>query len=82
MILAALNQGLSDRGVQSAVVAHDLSGEDGRIVSFSVSAAGKQGVQTFTREEIIDSGQAIDAPSAQKVRTLVSHFIPQNHLEE
>ena len=78
VILAALSQGLTERGIQTAVVANDHAGAEERSVVFSVSAGGKQMAETFSREEIIDSGEAIDAPSAQKVRTLVSHFIPQN----
>ena len=40
-----------------------------------VSAHGKVAEQQFAHQEIEDSGEAIDAPVALKVRMLVSNFV-------
>lgn len=73
-VLSALNAALAQRGVNSALV-RQSDASDPQPVTFSVTADGKTETQDFSREEIEDSGEAIDAPAAAKVRMLVSHFV-------
>jgi len=73
-ILSALKTALADRGVNSALV-RQVDASAPQPVTFSVTAAGKTETQDFSREEIEDSGEAIDAPAAAKVRMLISHFV-------
>jgi ketopantoate reductase len=63
---------LHERGVVGGVVKHNAQGEE---TQFSVTVDGKTEIQVFTRQEIEDSAQAIDAPAAIKVRMLVSPFV-------
>jgi hypothetical protein len=71
----ALEEALRERGVAGGVVKHNAQGAELQEIQFSVSAYGKTEIQVFTRQEIEDSAQAIDAPSAIKVRMLVSPFV-------
>ena len=45
------------------------------VLTVSVTAKGKTATEQFTHEEILDSGEAVDASVSVKVRMLVSHFI-------
>jgi hypothetical protein len=44
-------------------------------VILTISSGGKTESQVFSRDEVLDSGEAIDAPAALKVRMLASHFV-------
>jgi hypothetical protein len=74
-ILSALNTALTERGVGSALVKHNIDNAHPQPATFAVTVNGKTETQNFSREEIEDSGEAIDAPAAAKVRMLVSHFV-------
>lgn len=68
----ALNRlGVSDANVQFTEQQADHNQE----VILSISSGGRTESQAFRRDEIIDSGEAIDAPAATKVRMLASHFV-------
>jgi hypothetical protein len=73
--LSALKTALHDRGVEAPVVEHQESSTDPSVLTITVTAKGKTATEHFTHEEILDSGEAVDAPVALKVRMLVSHFI-------
>lgn len=74
-ILAALQSTLIERGVESPVVRHVVKPSEPSGVTVTVSAGGQEQTQDFAYEEILDSGDAVDAPVALKLRMLVSHFI-------
>jgi hypothetical protein len=74
-IREALDAALTDRKVANAVVSLTLEGAGGHSARFEVIVGDKTESQAFSREEIEDSGEAIDAPVAMKVRLLVSHFV-------
>jgi hypothetical protein len=74
-ILSALNTALTERGVAGALVKHNIDDSHPKPATFAVTVNGKTETQAFSREEIEDSGEAIDAPAAAKVRMLVSHFV-------
>jgi hypothetical protein len=74
-ILTALESTLAARGVKNALVENRTGSAQPQDVEFAVSANGRTETQKFVREEIEDSGEAIDAPVALKVRMLVSHFV-------
>jgi hypothetical protein len=74
-ILSALNTALTARGVSGAVAECNIDDSHPQPATFAVTVNGKTETQTFSREEIEDSGEAIDAPAAAKVRMLVSHFV-------
>jgi hypothetical protein len=71
----ALETALSQRGVVGGVVTYDAHSTEPRDTQFSVTVDGKTESQMFARQEIEDSAQAIDAPSATRVRMLVSPFV-------
>lgn len=75
IIRRAVESGLRDRGVTGYAVSCTLQGSDRKDAVFSVSANGKMESQRFTQAEIEDSGTAIDAPAAQKVRLLYAPFV-------
>jgi hypothetical protein len=68
---------LRDRGIapQSVQLAEQGPRRDANL---SISANGKTQAEVFSCDEVTDSGEAIDAPAAAKVRQLVSHFLPDN----
>lgn len=68
---------LRDRGIAAADVQFTEQGAQ-REARLSISANGNTQATVFSYDEIEDSGEAIDAPAAAKVRQLVSHFIPEN----
>ena len=74
-ILAMLQTTLVDRGVQDPVVTHSVKPGEASTATVSVTAYGQEETQEFGYEEILDSGDAVDAPVALKLRMLVSHFI-------
>jgi hypothetical protein len=71
-IRAAVETALRERGVIGAEVQSDESGDSLRV---TVTAGGQTQAETFPYMEIEDSGAAIDAPAAHRVRMLVSHFV-------
>jgi hypothetical protein len=73
--LGALKTALHDRGVADAIVEHHESPAEPSVLTISVTARGKTATEHFTHEEILDSGESVDAPVSVKVRMLVSHFI-------
>jgi hypothetical protein len=79
-IRAEIDQVLADRGVIAAAIAvTEDTGEPRaattRSATFSITVNGDTRTETFTYDEIEDSGVAIDAPAAVKVRMLISHFV-------
>jgi hypothetical protein len=74
-IRAALEMSLSERGVIASAVSYSPATAEPQDTEFVVTANGESQSQTFTSAEIEDSGEAIDAPVAVKVRMLVSHFV-------
>jgi hypothetical protein len=75
-IRSAANEALETLGVTNAKVQFaEKNVEDKREVILSISSAGRTESQVFSRDEVLDSGEAIDAPAALKVRMLASHFV-------
>ena len=74
-IRAALDAALADRKVAGSAVNLVIDGGGAQGARFDVVVGDKSESQAFSREEIEDSGEAIDAPVAMKVRLLVSHFV-------
>jgi hypothetical protein len=79
-IRAEIDHALADRGVMAAaIVVTEEKAEPRaatmRSATISITANGDTQTETFTYDEIEDSGEAIDAPAAIKVRMLVSHFV-------
>jgi catechol 2,3-dioxygenase-like lactoylglutathione lyase family enzyme len=73
-IVGALESALRERGVERSAV--DLrEGSESAGADITVTVDGEVQAQHFAYEEIQDCGEAIDAPVAVKVRTLVSHFV-------
>lgn len=68
---------LRDRGIAAQSVDFAEHGPK-RDASLSISANGKTQAAAFSYDEVEDSGEAIDAPAAAKVRQLVSNFFPDN----
>jgi hypothetical protein len=68
---------LRDRGIAAHSVQLAEQGPE-RNANLSISANGKMQAAVFSCQEVTDSGEAIDAPIAAKVRRLVSNFIPDN----
>jgi hypothetical protein len=75
VITAAFTAALAERAAPGAVVTHDFQGAEPRATTFTITCEDARQSQQFSREEIDDCGEAIDAPAALKVRMLVSHFI-------
>ncbi len=75
VILDAVHAALAERGVEGATVKHRGVGSLPGNVVVTLTVADKSADQLFERQEIDDSGQAIDAPAAMKVRLLVSQFV-------
>jgi hypothetical protein len=73
-IKASINDALMELHVSGARVSGSYA-ERSRGADLSVAVDGKQATQAFSYDEITDSGEAIDAPAAHKVRMLVSHFV-------
>jgi hypothetical protein len=79
-IRAEIDEVLADRGVMAAAIAVNEGKADPRAATtrsatISITVNGDTRTETFTYDEIEDSGEAIDAPAAIKVRMLVSHFV-------
>jgi hypothetical protein len=84
-IRAEIDEVLADRGVIAAAIAVTEEKADRRSATMrsatmrsatiSITVNGDTQTETFTYDEIEDSGEAIDAPAAIKVRMLVSHFV-------
>jgi hypothetical protein len=73
--LRALETGLSDHGIRDPVIECSESRSDPPSVTIKVTANGKTAAQEFSHEEILDSGEAVDAPVSVKARMLVTHFL-------
>ena len=71
----ALKRALRDRSVEDPQIEHSESPSEPTGLTITVSANGKTLTQQFDHDEILDSGEAIDAPVAVKVRMMVSHFL-------
>jgi hypothetical protein len=76
-IRAFVDATLRDRGIAAQSVQLAEQGTE-RNANLSISANGKTQAAVFSYAEVTDSGEAIDAPIAAKVRRLVSNFIPDN----
>lgn len=64
---------LREHGIAAAIeIAESGPARQARL---SISANGNTQSVEFSYDAIEDSGEAIDAPSAAKVRQLVSHFL-------
>ena len=74
-IRAEIEEVLADRGVMAAAIAVNEDNAERRAATISITANGDTQTETFTYDEIEDSGEAIDAPAAIKVRMLISHFV-------
>jgi hypothetical protein len=79
-IRAEIDEVLADRGVIAADIAvTEDAGEPPaasmRSATISITVNGDTQTETFTYDEIEDSGVAIDAPAAIKVRMMISHFV-------
>ncbi len=77
IIRSFVDAALRDRGIAAQSVQLAEQGPR-RDASLSISANGKTQAAVFSRDEVTDSGEAIDAPTAAKVRRLVSNFLPDN----
>lgn len=64
---------LREHGIAASVQLAESGPE--RQAQLSISANGKTQSADFSYAAVEDSGEAIDAPSAAKVRQLVSHFL-------
>ncbi len=73
-IRAEIDEVLADRGILAAAIVVSEKA-DPRSATISITVNGNTQTETFTYDEIEDSGEAIDAPAAIKVRMLVSHFV-------
>ena len=73
-IHAALTEALTHRGL-AADVDCTVEETEPRGATFKVTLEGKTEAQHFGWDEVDDSGEAINAPAALKVRMLVSHFV-------
>ena len=71
----AIDAALRDHAITGASVTRTTQGSGPGDAVFAITAQGKTLDQKFTREEIEDSGQAIDRFAALKVRNLVSPFV-------
>jgi hypothetical protein len=74
-IRSEIDKALQDSRVSAAVIDLAEDTAEPRTATISITADGKREAHTFTYSEIEDSGEAIDAPAAIKVRMLVSHFV-------
>ena len=75
-IRSALEEALDRLGVTDPKVQlTEQQGDHKQDVILSVSSGAKSHSQAFSRDEVVDSGEAIDAPAATKVRMLASHFV-------
>lgn len=75
VIRAAAMAALIDRGVANAEVSCLADSEPKPGAALTISVNGKVETQIFTYDELEDSGEAIDAPAAVKMRMLVSKFV-------
>ena len=76
-IRSFVDAALRDRGIAAQSVQLTEQGPQ-RDANLSISVNGKTQAAVFNYEQVTDSGEAIDAPTAAKVRGLVSNFIPEN----
>jgi hypothetical protein len=70
-----LKSAFNQAGISNIRIDHTTRGSALTEVVFSISAQGRTEELVFTREEIEDSGLAIDFSAATKVRLLVSRLI-------
>jgi hypothetical protein len=76
-IRSFVDAALRDRGISAQSVQLAEQGPQ-REANLSISANGKTETAVFSYDAVTDSGEAIDAPTAAKVRLLLSNFIPEN----
>jgi hypothetical protein len=75
-IRMAIQAALLDHKINGASLAQDTQGStDAQEAVFAVISGGITRRQAFARDEVIDSGEAIDGPAATKVRALVAPFV-------
>ena len=74
VIKSFTDEALREHGITATSVQLVESGPQ-RAAQLSIAAKGKTQSVDFSYDAIEDSGEAIDAPSAAKVRQLVSHFL-------
>ena len=75
-IRSAVEEALDRLGVSNAnVQLTEQQADHKQEVILLISSGGKTESQAFSRDEVLDSGEAIDAPAATKVRMLASHFV-------
>ena len=74
-IRTAIHAALRNHAITGWSVFHSFHGSEPGPTTFTVNAKGQERAQEFTREEIEDSGEAIDSPAAAKVSALVSLFV-------
>ncbi|MDP9089762.1 MAG: hypothetical protein M3O26_13605 [Pseudomonadota bacterium] len=74
-IRVAVAEALDRLGVSDANVQLTEQQADHNQIILSISSGGRTESQAFRRDEVLDSGEAIDAPAAMKVRMLASHFV-------
>ena len=74
MIRREIDARLAHFNIQNAQVEQQTKGPSGP-VTFVIKLGDKMEQSEFSIEEIEDSAQAIDHPSALKVGHLVSHFV-------
>lgn len=75
-IRAAVEKALDRLGVTNAnIQLTEQQADQKQEVILLISSGGKTESQAFSHDEVIDSGEAIDAPAATKVRMLASHFV-------
>ena len=75
-IRSAVDQALDKLGITNAnVQLAEQEADQKREVILSISSGERTESQVFSRDEVLDSGEAIDAPAALKVRMLASHFV-------
>jgi hypothetical protein len=69
-----LEAAFKQAGIHNIRIGHSTRGSGPADVVFSVSANDRTEELVFTRDEIEDSGRAIDFSAATKVRLLVSRL--------
>ena len=75
-VRTAIQAALLDHKLNGASVSLETQGSpDSQQAVFTVTFGAVTRTQAFTREEVIDSGEAIDAPAATKVRALVAPLV-------
>jgi hypothetical protein len=69
-----MTDSLRSRGIVDASIHFVPQPDEANGATLSITVQGKAASQLFTYGEIEDSGEAIDAPAAHKIRTLLTVF--------